>query len=382
MSSNRSNKLTEILQKAEKPFLLICRLLLALVFIFSGFVKAIDPLGSTYKIEDYLNAFGGFFAGFTFVALPASILLSTLELLIGLNFLFYVQLRRTSFVTLLFMLVMTPLTLYIAIHNPVTDCGCFGDALVITNWQTFGKNAVFLVLSLYVFVLSKKSHPLFVPRVEWILVLVFAAIGIGLSVYTYNHLPLIDFRPYKVGVNIPEAMSIPEGAPTDKYETTFIYEKEGVQKEFTLENYPKGDSTWTFVDQKTVLISKGYEAPIHNFSIVDAAYDDITHDLIEYEGSVYLLIMYDVNKASETGAKRAEEIYQKYKNSDTKFYALTASTDDEVEAFKQRTGVTYPFCKTDPITLKTIVRANPGLMLIKNGTITGKWHWNDFGRIF
>jgi uncharacterized membrane protein YphA (DoxX/SURF4 family) len=378
MILNRNNRLTEILGKAEKPFFLICRFLLALVFIFSGFVKAIDPLGSTYKIEDYLNAFGGFFAGFTFVALPASIILSTLELLIGLNFLFHVQLRRTSFVALLFMLVMTPLTLYIAMYNPVTDCGCFGDALVITNWQTFGKNAVFLVLSLYVFVLSKKSHPIFLPRVEWILVLVFTLAGIGLSVYTYNHLPLIDFRPYKVGVNIPEAMSIPEGVPTDKYETTFIYEKDGVQQEFTLENYPKGDSTWTFVDQKTVLISKGYEAPIHNFSIVDAAYDDITHDLIEYEGSVYLLIMYDVNKASETGAKRAEETYQKYKNSDTRFYALTASSDDEVEAFKQKTGVTYPFAKTDPITLKTIVRANPGLMLMKNGTIIGKWHWRDF----
>jgi hypothetical protein len=216
------------------------------------------------------------------------------------------------------------------------------------------------------------------PHIEWIMTFVFITAGIGLSIYTYNHLPLIDFRPYKVGVNIPEAMKIPEGAPTDKYETTFIYEQNGIKKEFTLENYPKGDSTWSFVDQKTVLISKGYEAPIHNFSIIDAGYDDITYDVIEYPESVYLLIMYDVNKATEKGAIKGEEIYQKYKNTTTRFYALTASSDDDIEAFRQNTGVTYPFCKTDPITLKTIVRANPGLMLIKNGTIIGKWHWRDF----
>ena len=187
-----------------------------------------------------------------------------------------------------------------------------------------------------------------------------------------------DFRPYKVGVNIPESMFVPENAPADVYNTTFIYEKGGVQKEFTLENYPKGDSTWKFVDQKTVLVSKGYKAPIHDFSIVDANFNDITEQIIYNTGETYLLIMYDVNKASEEGARRAEELYQKYKNTNTKFYALTASGDDDVRKFVAKTGITYPFCKTDPITLKTIIRSNPGLMQIKNGVITGKWHWRDF----
>ena len=218
---------------------------------------------------------------------------------------------------------------------------------------------------------------MFLARIEWAIVTFFVGIGISLAVYSYNHLPLIDFRPYKIGVNIPEAMMVPDDAAADVYATTFIYEKGGVQKEFTLENYPKNDSTWTFVDQKTVLVSTGYKAPIHDFSIVNAAFDDITEEVIYNPGATYLLVMYDLNKASEEGALIAEKFYQKYKNSTTRFYALTASGDDEVKSFVDKTKVTYPFCKTDPITLKTMIRANPGLILIKNGTITGKWHWRD-----
>lgn len=365
-------------QKAAIWMMHISRILLAIVFIFSGFVKVIDPLGLTYKIEDYFIAFGGIFTNLTFFALPAGIILPVIELVIGLNLLFMIHLRITSFATLIFMLVMTPLTLYIAIYNPVTDCGCFGDALVISNWQTFYKNIVFLVLSIVLIITLRGKNPILLPHIEWIVVSAFAIFGVALSLHCLNHLPLIDFRPYKIGTNIPEAMLVPQDAPSDVYNTTFIYKKDGVEKEFTLENYPKGDSTWTFVDQKTTIVSEGYKAPIHNFTMVNSNFEDITEDVIYYAGSTYLLIMYDLNKSSEKGAKKAQEIYEKYKNTTVRFYALTASSDDEIAAFKEKTGVSYPFCKTDPITLKTIIRANPGLMLIKNGTIQKKWHWRDF----
>ena len=173
-------------------------------------------------------------------------------------------------------------------------------------------------------------------------------------------------------------MLVPDDAPADKYETTFIYSKNGQQKEFTLENYPKGDSTWKFVDQKTVLISEGYKVPIHDFSIVTADFEDITEQVLYDTGYTYLLVMYDLSQVSEKGAQKAENLYRKSLKVGAKFYALTASSDEDVQAFKQKTGVTYPFCKTDPTALKTIIRANPGLMLIKNGTITGKWNWRDF----
>lgn len=370
--SNRRANLT------KNVILHVTRLLFGAVFIFSGFVKAIDPLGSTYKIQDYFHEFGGVFTSMTDWAFGLSVAQSAIELLIGLNLVFMVHLRRTAYLGLLFMLVMTPLTLYIALFNPVSDCGCFGDALVITNWQTFWKNIVLLILIIGLLVVSKNKRSLFLPHVEWILVLVFLGVGVGLSVYSYRHLPLIDFLPYKVGVNIPEAMEIPDGAATDVYTTTFVYEKNGVQKEFTLENYPKGDATWTFVDQKSKLVSKGYVPAIHDFTIVSDRFEDITSKVLSNTAQSYLLVMYDLNKTSVDGAKRAEEIYLKYKNSVTQFYALTASSDEDIAKFRKTTGVTFPFCKTDPTTLKTIIRANPGLVLIQNGTIQGKWNWRDF----
>ena len=356
----------------------IIRLLLAAVFIFSGFVKAIDPLGSTYKFEDYLNAFGGFFGQLTFMAFPAAIALSTLELAIGLCFLLKIKLKTTSLAALLFMLFMLPLTLYVALANPVTDCGCFGDALIISNWATFYKNIVITFLIVILLIFNGKLRRIFLPAIEWILLLLFIASGVALSVYSYSHLPMIDFRPYKVGVNIPAAMQVPPGKPTDKYETTFIYSKDGVSREFTLENYPKNDSTWTFVEQKSTLIEKGYEPPIHNFTIVDANQIDITDEVIHHKGKVHLLIMYDVSKASEKGVAKTEELYRQAKADNELFYALTASPDEEIEKFAKQHGVTYPFCKTDPITLKTIIRANPGLMVIENGTIKEKRTWRDF----
>ena len=368
---------TTTLQKATKILLEIARILVGLTFVFSGFVKAIDPLGSTYKFEDYFTAFGGFFEHLTPIAFPAAIALSTLELLIGICFLLKIKIKVMSVVALLFMAVMTPLTLYIALKNPVTDCGCFGDAIILGNWTTFYKNLVLVALILLVLIFNRQFRNLFMPKVEWAIVVLTAIVGVGLSVHGFRHQPMIDFRPYKVGLNIQEKMVVPEGAVGDKYETTLIYKKDGQQQEFTIENYPK-DSTWTFVEQKTTLVSKGFTPPIHNFSIVDQKLNDITEYVLTYKGTVNLLCMYDLSKTSLKGAEAAETLYQKIKASGAPFYALTASSDEEIDAFRSKTGATYPFCKTDPITLKTIVRGNPAMMTIKNGTIIGKWNWRDF----
>ena len=365
-------------QFAGNILLQISRFIFGAVFVFSGFVKAIDPLGSTYKIEDYLRTFGGFFESMADYAFPLAIALSTIELLIGLNLIFKIQLNLTAILGLLFMIVMTPLTLYIAIKNPVTDCGCFGDALVISNWATFFKNIVLIGLIILILVYQSKFRPFLSLKVQQIGTVTFIAAGILLSIYSYRHLPMIDFLPYKTGVNIPKAMEIPENAPSDVYKTNFIYEKDGVQKEFTLENYPKNDSNWAFVDQKTELISKGYKAPIHDFSIMNAQFDDITQQVLNFPGLTYLFIMYDLNETSINGAKEAEKTYQKYLKAGIKCYALTGSSDADVQKFKEKTNVTFTFWKTDPTVLKTMIRANPGLILLKKGTIQGKWNWRDF----
>lgn len=372
--------MNKLLQNSGNIALQIGRILFGAVFVFSGFVKAIDPLGSTYKIEDYLHHFGGFMESMADYAFPLAIALSTLELIIGLNMIFRIHVDLTNVLALIFMLIMTPLTLYIAIKNPVTDCGCFGDALIISNWATFSKNIVLLAIAILMIIYNFKFHPFLTNKIQFLIFFAFIALGVSLSLYSYRHLPMIDFLPYKVGVNIPKAMEIPDNAPSDIYETTFIYQKNGEQKEFTLENYPKGDPSWTFVDQKSVLISKGYKAPIHDFSIMNEQFDDITKEVLSYPGNTYLLICYDINETSVEGAMKAEQIYQKAKKKGIKFYALTASSDDDIRKFADKTGVTYPFWKTDMTALKTVIRANPGLVLIKSGTVEGKWNWRDFDK--
>lgn len=352
----------------------ILKTLLGLVFIFSGFVKAVDPLGSTYKIEDYLEAFGmDIFSG---LALPAAILLCAIEFIIGINFLFNCNIKKTSILSLLFMAVMTPLTLYIAIANPVTDCGCFGDALVISNWQTFFKNIVLSTIAIIIFLWIKDCQvDRISKRSQWIIT-AFAFVTIcSISVYCIKHLPIIDFRPYKIGANIPEGMAIPEDAEADVYEMSFIYEKDGVQKVFTEDNLP--DASWTFIDSESKLIKKGYEPPIHDFSLESDEYGDITEDMLADESYTFLVISSKLEKANIEGAKKLQNAYEFAERNNYNFYAMTSSLDDAIEDYKAQTGAQYDFFSSDEITLKTIVRSNPGLVLIKEGNVINKWHYND-----
>ena len=245
----------------------ICRTLLGVVYIFSGVVKAIDPLGTVYKIEDYLKAFGGFFSDLLPLAEVAAWALIITELLLGVCMVMNVRTKWTSWIALAFYCVMTPLTLYIALTNPVSDCGCFGDAVVLTNWQTFWKNAVLIVLALALVALRKHVRQLWGGWMELVIVATSLAAVLSFKTWTIQHLPVIDFRPYKIGNHLPTLMEYPEDAEADVYEFSFVYEKDGVEERITLDNNPKGDSTRTFVRQESKLIKKGYEPPIHDFEV-------------------------------------------------------------------------------------------------------------------
>ncbi len=350
----------------------VARTLLALTFLFSGFVKAVDPLGTVYKIEDYLKAFGGIFTDWLPLAGVAAVCLISVEFVLGFCMLLNVRTNWTAWLSLVFYLVMTPLTLWIARTNPVTDCGCFGDAIVLTNWQTFYKNLILSALVLILLCTKRFIRPLF----SWWAELVIALLGLGLAggimAYSYTHLPPIDFRPYKIGNNILELMEVPEGAEPDQYAVTFIYAKDGVEQEFTLENYPKGDSTWMFVDQRSVLVKKGYEAPVHDFEILTMEYEDITYDILESETPVTLVTMYDLSK---TDRRQASKLLQMIDRPD--IYVLTGSGEDEIYAFAEELGIDQEraetlFCTIDPVTLKTIVRANPGLFVVQEGYVLDK----------
>jgi len=349
----------------------ISRVILGVVFIFSGFVKAVDPWGGAYKISDYFTAFE--FTDLNHLALPLSILQAVVEFGVGVCLLLGIYRRFNSTLVLLIMLFMTPLTLYLALANPVSDCGCFGDAWVISNWQTFYKNILLLIAAIIVFLWYRSmtpvfTHKMYFPPAVWIYLFI-----IGLSLYCFYYLPVFDFRPYKIGTNIPQKMKIPDNAEHDIYEVRLIYSKDGQQKEFLLDNYPKEDSTWTFVDTKSRLVKKGYQPPIHDFTITDAHGDDITENILSNSSYTFLLIAHKLENANDANVDKINDIYDFSKNKGYDFYALTSSSPTEIQNWIENTGAEYPFCTVDDITLKTIIRSNPGLVLIKNGTVVDMW---------
>ena len=349
----------------------ISRIILGLVFIFSGFVKAVDPWGGAYKILDYFLAFE--LTNFNFLALPFSFLQAAIEFGVGVCLLAGIYRRVSSVLVLLIMLFMTPLTLYLAIVNPVKDCGCFGDALVITNWQTFYKNIFLLIAAFIVFLWYRHMFSFFTRKMYFFTSFWIYFFIIGMSFYCFYFLPLIDFRPYKIGTNIPEKRNIPEDAEHDRYETILIYSKDGQQKEFTLNNYPQDDSTWVFVDSKPRLIKKGYEPPIKDFFITDSEGIDITEVVLSNPSYTFLLIAHLLENANDTNVDKINDIYDFSKSKGYDFYALTSSLSDEIRNWIENTGAEYPFCTMDDITLKTIIRSNPGLLLIKKGTVVNMW---------
>lgn len=357
---------------AGKVGVSLCQFLLGAAFVFSGFVKAVDPLGFFYKLQDYLTAFGlieWFPSG---LPLLLGIVLSATEFCVGVFLFLGIRRKIAPTLALLLMSVMTPLTLYLALENPVSDCGCFGDAWVLTNWQTFGKNIVLLLAAGTVFKWRARLVRFVTYKLEWMLSMYTILYVFALSSYCLRNLPILDFRPYKIGANIKAGMELPEGAKPSVFETRFVLEKNGERREFTLDDYP--DSTWTFVESRTVLKEKGYEPPIHDFSMLSLdSGEEITDSVLSDKGYTFLLVTHRMESADDGNIDLINEIYDYSVERGYGFYALTASSEEEIELWRDKTGAEYPFCQMDDITLKTIIRSNPGLLLLKEGTILNKW---------
>lgn len=351
------------------------RIVLGLTFILSGFVKAIDPLGTQYKIEDYLGvlSLGGMLPDF--VTLGTSVAISAIEFTLGVLLLFAISRRVISKVTLVFMTIMTLITAWLYIANPISDCGCFGDAIHLTNGETLLKNVIMLVMTAVVVYKPRdmirtlsNGNSTIVINYSVLFILLYAA-------YSLYMLPQFDFRPYHIGANIEEGMKIPEGAPQPEFETTFMMKKDGQTKEFTLENYP--DSTWEFVDSKTIMVKEGFVPPIHDFSILSLNGDDLTEDILQQKGYTFLLIAPYLEKADDSNFGPIDQIYEYAEEYGYKFYCLTASGKQAIARWQDMTGAEYPFYNTDAVTLKTIIRSNPGMLLLKDGTVIQKWSHNE-----
>ena len=309
------------------------RLVLAITFILSGFVKAVDPLGTLYKINDYLVAMhmGGLLSDW--LALGASVLQSAVEFCLGIFLLFAIQRRLTSRLILLIMVVMTPLTLWLAIANPISDCGCFGDALVLTNWQTFWKNVALLVCAVVVAWWPKEMFRFISESNQWIVINYSALFILAVSVWSLYYLPIFDFRPYHIGTDLRQQ--------------------------------------W----QRTM---EGEDLPYADF-FIDNTYEevDLTEQVLADTSYVFLLVSPFLEQADDSRLDLINELYEYAHEHSYAFYCLTSSTHQNIDRWREMTGAEYPFCTTDGITLKTVIRSNPGVVLLKNGTIIRKWSHNN-----
>ena len=355
------------------------RILFGITFVFSGFVKAVDPIGFAYKIEDYLIAFQ--LIPFIPLALTFAVALILVELLLGVFILLGLYRKLSTAMGVLFMAVMTPMTLYIALKNPVEDCGCFGDALVISNWDTFYKNIVLVLLAVLLLVYHKRIKPLFTNKSKGLVVGFVFLFSLLFCLYNIFYLPIMDFRPYKVGVNIAEQMEN-DVSNGDVYENIYIYEKDGVEEEFTEDNFPWEDSTWTFVDYQSKLIKEGEKPLIDEFYITAYAKDgagafvkggDITDDILTNK-VVLFVVSLSLDDAREKGMKQIIALADYAADNDIELLVATSSEAAAIEQWHREWGnpkVGYGLM--DELTLKTIVRSNPGLLLLNEGTIVGKW---------
>lgn len=311
--------------KPMKVLVNFCRVVLGLTFMFSGIVKAVDPVGTQIKLTDYLYAFGmgGTILDSTLLILAC--ILAGLEILIGTYMAMGVFMRGTSVLMLVFMALFTPFTLYLALRNPVQDCGCFGDAVVITNWQTFLKNVFLLVLAVVVFIWRRLVVPLVSERRQWVVTVFVAAIAVRFMVSNIINLPVLDFRPYKVGTDLRSA--ILESADP------------------------------TFAD----------------FYLMDENLDDVTESLLADSGYTFLLISPHVEDASDDYMDLIDDVFDYCAHWGYNMMGVTSSGRDAVRQWTENSGSELKFVFCDEIPLQTMIRSNPGLVLLHDGVLVNKW---------
>ena len=307
--------------------------------------------------------------------LVLSVALCSFEFILGIYFFFGIRRRFTCMAAFAFLVPFTLLTLYLWIANPVSDCGCFGDAIKLTNAETFLKNVVLLVALIVVNRWWIKTFRIITEINQWVISLYSAVFIILFSLYSIHYEPIIDFRPYFVGADIKKGMAIPKNAPQAVYQTTFILRKDGKEKEFTIEDYP--DSSWTFVDSRTVLLEKGYEPLIKDFHVSNNSGEDVTNELLSDSSFMFVLVSPHFSKADDGNIDRINAIYDYCSDNGYKFICITASGNREIDDWRDKTGSEYPVYFSDDVTLRTMVRSNPGLLLLKNGKVYGKWSSNN-----
>ena len=349
----------------------ISRILIGLLFIFSGFVKGVDPLGFAYKLEDYFIAFNWEFL--IPLALFFSILLCTIEFSVGAMVLFNLQIRLVSWLLLAMMVFFTGLTLNDAIYSPVPDCGCFGDFIKLTNWQTFYKNLVLLPLAIVVFAYRRKYKSFITSHMQWLIAGIFIFLFAGFSYRCYSHLPVLDFTEWKAGHKL-----YPVNPKPVKYFLTYKNKKSGETKEYLSPDYPYNDSIWMaeweFASQRVEDPNEYYGKSL---IISDTEGNNVTENIIRNPGYQLIVNSYDLSKADLQAFSLLNDFAAKAYNDTISTAVLVSAEPSTIVNFIRENKLKLDFYTADDIVLKTIVRSNPGLLLMKDGVILKKWHYND-----
>lgn len=360
-----------------------CRIAVGLLFIFSGLIKANDPLGFSYKLEEYFEVFHITFLNN--LALTSAILLCALEMLLGFALLIGVRSVKVAWGLLLLIIFFGFLTFYSAFFKVVQTCGCFGDAIPLTPWQSFSKDMVLLVLVAVLFVNRTKIKPLFSAKTgdKWLIGTAIFSVGFGL--FTYNFMPFIDFLPYKIGANIAEEMKTPPGAPQDIFEVTYHLKnkKTGATKVMNDKDYLSTniwkDANWEIVgDPENKLIKKGFEPKIRDLAIQDAQRNDYTKELLSSPYYSLIIVAYDLDKTNDEAINRLNALaINVTQNFNIRTILLTSNAAPSAQAFAKAHKLVSEIFYADGVPLKTMIRSNPGLILLKNGVIVNKWHYHS-----
>jgi len=367
----------------------ISRFLVGGLFIFSGFIKANDPLGFSYKLQEYFEVFKAdsglsIFESFAHIALPLSILLCVSEMALGFMLLVGYKRNLTLGLLLTQIVFFTFLTFYSACYNKVTTCGCFGDFLVLKPWTSFWKDIALLILITLLISGKESINELFSGLITVSLTIIAIILSFVFPIHAYRNLPPFDFRPYAIGMNIKDNMKAGADYVPAEYESGFIYEnlKTGKQEHFNMKNYPWQDTlTWKWIATDNVLIHDAVHPPkIVDFSITSLDGVDLKDSILNNKDYMFLLVCYDLTKTEddETVHAKINDLYKLATAEKIKVLALTAGDAKQIDDYKHKHQAMYDFANADGVVLKTMVRANPGLILIKDGTVIMNWHHNNF----
>ena len=401
----------------------LSRILVGSLFIVSGLIKANDAIGFSFKLHDYfapdvLNI--PFLIDYTY---PLAVFICVAEIMLGLSVLVGAKMQLTAWSLLLMIIFFDGLTFYSAYFDKVTDCGCFGDAIKLTPWESFYKDVVLSVMILIIFIFrskvtynTKKENILLLPisllliglfsyfilewnypvlfsiilfvavpivnkfvlddKQQWTLAAYALVISIGFTYHTYAHLPMKDYRPFSIGKNIVNDMKLPENAKMDVYKDVWKYEFNGKINDYSTEDKPWEIDGALFVDRITKLITEGDHPPIHDFSIESDVLGDITDSILTSPNAL-LIVMYDLSKSNKNALQKIDALVKDLSIQQLSVASISSTIEEQMLTIKVENGVSLPFYFTDETTLKTIVRSNPGVLWLQNGTIVNKWHYND-----